>query len=167
MAVNTWSITSQIWAVGIVLPVIALCQVWGKYAIVVFLDCSVSLLSVTSGISTITSTAYKSFQQQSSVWGLRTKGGNYQFVDLMRGNPCNQILPELSLIDRERSLLLAQVLKAICKLQNVQLQLAWWLGIQEDELRKYTWFNYFLSRTPKTANSCQYRFIPPSIVSCF
>ncbi|MFB8796481.1 MAG: hypothetical protein U7126_20185 [Microcoleus sp.] len=88
------------------------------------LDCSFLLLSVTSGISTITFTAYNSLQQQSSVWGLRTKGRNYQFICLTRGNPCNQILPELSLIDRERSLLLAQVLKAICKLQNVQLQLA-------------------------------------------
>ncbi|TAG19890.1 MAG: restriction endonuclease subunit R [Oscillatoriales cyanobacterium] len=50
---------------------------------------------------------------------------SYRFVRVTRGNPCTyQILPELNLIDRERSLLLAQVLKAICKLQNVQLQLA-------------------------------------------
>jgi hypothetical protein len=69
--------------------------------------------------------AFKSLQQQTSVWGLTTNGRNYQFVYLKRGNPCTyQILPELSLTDTERSLQLVQVLKAICKLQNVQLQLA-------------------------------------------
>jgi len=78
-----------------------------------------------AGLPQLLTYAYKSLQQQSSVWGLTTNGRNYQFVYLMRGNPCTyQILPELNLIDRERSLLLAQVLKAICKLQNVQLQLA-------------------------------------------
>jgi hypothetical protein len=78
-----------------------------------------------AGLPQLLNYAYKSLQQQSSVWGLTTNGRNYQFVYLTRGNPCTyQILPDLSLTDRERSLLLAQVLKAICKLQNVQLQLA-------------------------------------------
>jgi hypothetical protein len=78
-----------------------------------------------AGLPQLLTYTYKSLQQQSSVWGLTTNGRNYQFVYLTRGNPCTyQILPDLSLTDRERSLLLAQVLKAICKLQNVQLQLA-------------------------------------------
>jgi hypothetical protein len=78
-----------------------------------------------AGLPQLLTYAYKSLQQQSSVWGLTTNGRNYQFVYLTRGNPCTyQILPDLSLTDREGSLLLAQVLKAICKLQNVQLQLA-------------------------------------------
>lgn len=78
-----------------------------------------------AGLPQLLTYAYKSLQQQSSVWGLTTNGRNYQFVYLTRGNPCTyQILPDLSLTDRERSILLAQVLKAICKLQNVQLQLA-------------------------------------------
>lgn len=78
-----------------------------------------------AGLPQLLTYAYKSLQQQSSVWGLTTNGRNYQFVYLTRGNPCTyQILPDLSLTDRERSLLLAQVLKAICKLQYVQLQLA-------------------------------------------
>jgi len=78
-----------------------------------------------AGLPQLLTYAYKSLQQQSSVWGLTTNGRNYQFVYLTRGNPCTyQILPDLSLTDTERSLLLAQVLKAICKLQNVQLQLA-------------------------------------------
>lgn len=78
-----------------------------------------------AGLPQLLTYAYKSLQQQSSVWGLTTNGRNYQFVRVTRGNPCTyQILPELNLIDTERSILLAQVLKAICKLQNVQLQLA-------------------------------------------
>ncbi|MEG4799413.1 restriction endonuclease subunit R [Microcoleus sp. ARI1-B5] len=78
-----------------------------------------------AGLPQLLTYAYKSLQQQPSVWGLTTNGRNYQFVRVTRGNPCTyQILPELNLIDPERSLLLAQVLKAICKLQNVQLQLA-------------------------------------------
>ena len=78
-----------------------------------------------AGLPQLLTYAYKSLQQQSSVWGLTTNGRNYQFVRVTRGNPCTyQILPELNLMDKERSILLAQVLKAICKLQNVQLQLA-------------------------------------------
>jgi hypothetical protein len=78
-----------------------------------------------AGLPQLLTYAYKSLQQQPSVWGLTTNGRNYQFVHLTRGNPCTyQILPELSLIDQGRSIELAQVLKAICKLQNVQLQLA-------------------------------------------
>ena len=78
-----------------------------------------------AGLPQLLTYAYKSLQQQSSVWGLTTNGRNYQFVYLTRGNPCTyQILPDLSLTDRERSLLLTQVLKAIRKLQYVQLQLA-------------------------------------------
>ena len=78
-----------------------------------------------AGLPQLLTYAYKSLQQQSSVWGLTTNGRNYQFVYLTRGNPCTyQILPDLSLTDKERSLLLAQVLKAICKLQNRQLQSA-------------------------------------------
>ena len=77
------------------------------------------------GLPQLLTYAYKSLQQQSSVWGLTTNGESYRFVRVTRGNPCTyQILPELNLMDKERSLLLAQVLKAICKLQNVELQLA-------------------------------------------
>jgi hypothetical protein len=84
-----------------------------------------SAIAPLAGLPQLLTYAYKSLQQQSSVWGLTTNGESYRFVRVTRGNPCTyQILPELNLIDRERSLLLAQVLKAICKLQNVQLQLA-------------------------------------------
>ncbi|WP_341739210.1 restriction endonuclease subunit R [Microcoleus sp. CAWBG640] len=84
-----------------------------------------SAIAPLAGLPQLLSYTYKSLQQQSSVWGLTTNGESYRFVRVTRGNPCTyHILPELNLIDKERSLLLAQVLKAICKLQNVQLQLA-------------------------------------------
>jgi hypothetical protein len=84
-----------------------------------------SAIAPLTGLPQLLTYACKSLQQQSSVWGLTTNGESYRFVHLTRGNPCTyQILPELNLIDRERSILLAQVLKAICKLQNVQLQVA-------------------------------------------
>ena len=84
-----------------------------------------SAIAPLTGLPQLLTYTYKSLQQQSSVWGLTTNGESYRFVRVTRGNPCPyQILPELNLIDTERSLLLAQVLKAICKLQNVQLQLA-------------------------------------------
>jgi hypothetical protein len=84
-----------------------------------------SAIAPLAGLPQLLTYTYKSLQQQPSVWGLTTNGESYRFVRVMRGNPCTyQILPELNLIDRDRSLLLTQVLKAICKLQNVQLQLA-------------------------------------------
>ncbi len=99
---------------------IAAAQFW-----ILVVEAKNSAIDPWAGLPQLLTYAYKSLQQQSSVWGLTTNGRNYQFVYLTRGNPCTyQILPELNLIDRERSLLLAQVLKAICKLQNVQLQLA-------------------------------------------
>ena len=84
-----------------------------------------SAIAPLTGLPQLLTYTYKSLQQQSSVWGLTTNGESYRFVRVTRGNPCTyQILPELNLIDPERSLVLAQVLKAICKWQNVQLQLA-------------------------------------------
>ena len=84
-----------------------------------------SAIAPLTGLPQLLTYTYKSLQQQPLVWGLTTNGESYRFIRVTRGNPCSyQILPELNLIDRERSVQLVQVLKAICKLQNVQLQLA-------------------------------------------
>ena len=99
---------------------IAATQFW-----ILVVEAKNSAIAPFAGLPQLLTYAYKSLQQQSSVWGLTTNGESYRFVRVTRGNPCTyQILPELNLIDKERSILLAQVLKAICKLQNVQLQLA-------------------------------------------
>ena len=92
---------------------VAAAQFW-----ILVVEAKNSAIDPWAGLPQLLTYAYKSLQQQSSVWGLTTNGESYRFVRVTRGNPCTyQILPELNLIDRERSLLLAQVLKAICKLQ--------------------------------------------------
>ena len=84
-----------------------------------------SAIALLTGLPQLLTYAFKGLQVRSSVWGLTTNGESYRFVRVTRGNPCTyQILPELNLIDKGRSIELAQVLKAICKLQNVQLQIA-------------------------------------------
>ncbi len=78
-----------------------------------------SLAGAFTGLPQLLTYAYKSLENQQSVWGLTTNGLRYQFVYLQQGNPSTyQLLSELNLIDSERSLQLLQVLKAICKLQN-------------------------------------------------
>ena len=60
--------------------------------------------------------AYRSLEHQESVWGLTTNGLSYRFVYLQQGNPPTyQILPEVNLLDSDRSAQLLQILKAICK----------------------------------------------------
>ena len=75
-----------------------------------------SEISALTGLPQLLSYAYKSLAHQSSVWGLTTNGVTYQFVYLSQGQPpIYQLLPDLSLINTERSLQLLQVLKAICR----------------------------------------------------
>jgi hypothetical protein len=92
---------------------------------IVVIETKNSAVDVFEGLPQLLTYAFKSLEQQASVWGLVTNGRSYQFVHLRRGNlPTYQLMSELSLIDPERSMQLLQVLKAICRLQNVQLQLA-------------------------------------------
>lgn len=80
-----------------------------------------STVDVFAGLPQLLTYAFKSLEQQASVWGLATNGRSYQFVHLRRGNPPTyQLMPELNLIERDRSIQLLQVFKAICRLQNVQ-----------------------------------------------
>ncbi|MEI2582284.1 hypothetical protein [Scytonema sp. PRP1] len=57
--------------------------------------------------------SYKSLDHQESVWGLTTNGRSYQFVNIQQGHPPTY---HLNLMERQRSILLLQVLKAICQL---------------------------------------------------
>lgn len=78
-----------------------------------------STVEALEGLPQLLTYAYKSLEHQQSVWGLTTNGLSYRFVYLQQGNPITyQLLPELNLIDTERSLQLLQVLKAICQLYN-------------------------------------------------
>lgn len=79
-----------------------------------------SAIEVRQGLPQLLTYAFKSLEEQASVWGLVTNGLQYLFVHLRRENPpMYQLMPELHLMDSERSIQLLQVLKAIGKLQNV------------------------------------------------
>ncbi len=83
-----------------------------------------STVDVFTGLPQLLTYTFKSLDQQESVWGLVTNGRSYLFVQLRRENPPTyQLMPELNLTEPERSTQLLQVLKAICQLQNVQLQM--------------------------------------------
>jgi hypothetical protein len=76
-----------------------------------------SLIAPRAGLPQLLTYACKSLEYQESVWALATSGEFYQFVNIRRGNPPTyQLMPFLTLMEPEPSILLLQVLKAICKL---------------------------------------------------
>ncbi|NJM72653.1 MAG: restriction endonuclease subunit R [Scytonema sp. RU_4_4] len=82
-----------------------------------------SLVEVFEGLPQLLSDAFKSLEQQTSVWGLATNGLRYQFVHLKQGTPPTyQLMPSLSLNESEDSIRLLQVMKAICQLENFQVK---------------------------------------------
>jgi hypothetical protein len=79
-----------------------------------------SSINALEGLPQLLAYAYKSLESQESVWGLTTNGMDYRFAYLQQGiSPTYQLLPALNLIDSEPSIQLLQVLKAICKLENI------------------------------------------------
>ena len=75
-----------------------------------------------NGLPQLLTYAFKSLEQQESIWGLTTNGVGYRFVYIQSGEPPTyQLMPEMNLIDSERAVELLQVLKA-CKLQIVTPQ---------------------------------------------
>lgn len=79
-----------------------------------------SAIEVRQGLPQLLTYAFKNLEQQSSVWGMVTNGLQYLFVHLRQETLTYQLMPELYLLDAERSIQLLQVLKAICQLQNVR-----------------------------------------------
>ncbi|MEG5059429.1 restriction endonuclease subunit R [Microcoleus sp. A2-C5] len=80
-----------------------------------------SMIAPRAGLPQLLTYAYKSLEYQESVWGLATSGEFYQFVNIRRGNPPTyQLMPFLTLMEPESSVVLLQVLKAICKLLAIQ-----------------------------------------------
>lgn len=72
------------------------------------------------GLPQLLTYAHQSLEPQELVWGLTTNGMQYQFVLIRQGNPPTyQQMPLLNLMESERAIQLLQVLKAICKLQNL------------------------------------------------
>ncbi|MBN3906796.1 MAG: restriction endonuclease subunit R [Nostoc sp. NMS1] len=88
---------------------------------VVVIETKNSAIEVGEGLPQLLTYAFKSLEQQPSVWGLVTNGLRYQFVNLRRDEQPNyQLMPLLSLNESPDAIELLQVFKAICKLPNFQ-----------------------------------------------
>ncbi|MDF5710381.1 MAG: restriction endonuclease subunit R [Nostoc sp. S4] len=80
-----------------------------------------SAIEVGEGLPQLLTYAFKSLDQQPSVWGLATNGLRYQFVYLRREQqPTYQLMPLLSLNQSPDAIELLEVLKSICELVNFQ-----------------------------------------------
>lgn len=88
---------------------------------VVVIETKNSAIEVGEGLPQLLTYAFKSLEQQPSVWGLVTNGLRYQFVHLRRDEqPTYQLMPLLSLNESPDAIELLQVFKAICKLPDFQ-----------------------------------------------
>ncbi|MEH1985178.1 MULTISPECIES: hypothetical protein [unclassified Nostoc] len=80
-----------------------------------------SSVNVIEGLPQLLTYAFKSLDQQPSVWGLVTNGQLYQFVYLRHDNQSTyELMPLLNLIQSSDAIELLQVFKGICKLPNFQ-----------------------------------------------
>jgi hypothetical protein len=87
------------------------------YFWVLLIESKNSQIDISTGLPQLLTYSYKNLDNQKSVWGLATNGRSYQFTYIEQGNPTiYYLLPELNLMERERSSQLLQVLKAICQL---------------------------------------------------
>ncbi|MFN6560793.1 MAG: restriction endonuclease subunit R [Nostoc sp. ChiSLP01] len=87
------------------------------YFWVLLIESKNSQIDISTGLPQLLTYAYKNLDNQKSVWGLTSNGRSYQFVYIEQGNPpIYYLLPELNLMERERSSQLLQILKAICQL---------------------------------------------------
>ncbi|NES24679.1 MAG: restriction endonuclease subunit R [Symploca sp. SIO3E6] len=79
-----------------------------------------SSINSLEGLPQLLTYAHQSLKYQKLVWGLSTNGTDYRFVLIKPGNPPTyQQMPLLDLMDSESAVLLLQVLKSICKQQNL------------------------------------------------
>ena len=80
-----------------------------------------SSVNVIEGLPQLLTYAFKSLEEQPSVWGLVTNGQLYQFVYLRHDNQSTyEVMPLLNLSQSPDAIELLQVLKAICQLLNFQ-----------------------------------------------
>ncbi|MBE8967852.1 restriction endonuclease subunit R [Nostocales cyanobacterium LEGE 12452] len=80
-----------------------------------------SSVNVIEGLPQLLTYAFKSLEQQPSVWGLVTNGQLYQFVYLRHDNQSTyELMPLLNLSQSLDAIELLQVFKTICKLLNFQ-----------------------------------------------
>ncbi|MEH2046713.1 restriction endonuclease subunit R [Nostoc sp.] len=88
---------------------------------VVVIETKNSAVEVGEGLPQLITYAFKSLDQQPSVWDLATNGLRYQFVYLRHDEQLTyQLMPLLNLNESPGAIELLQVFKAVCKLPNFQ-----------------------------------------------
>jgi hypothetical protein len=84
---------------------------------VLLIESKNSSISPSEGLPQLLTYAFRSLQNQSSVWGLVTNGQYYQFLQIRQGNPSiYYLMPLLNLMESSRAIEILQVLKGICQL---------------------------------------------------
>jgi hypothetical protein len=83
---------------------------------VLIIESKESQIDALAGLPQLLTYAHSALEQQSLVWGLTTNGVSYRFVEIRAGAPSQyRLMPELNLIDLDRTVQILQVLKAICR----------------------------------------------------
>jgi len=87
------------------------------YFWILLIESKNSQIDIYTGLPQLLTYAYKSLDNQKSVWGLTTNGMSYQFVYIQQGNPpVYHLMPLLNFMELPRANDLLQVLKTICQL---------------------------------------------------
>lgn len=87
------------------------------YFWILLIESKNSSIAPSEGLPQLLTYAYKSLQQQNSVWGLVTNGQYCQFVYIQQqGSPIYHLMPFLNFMESPRAIESLQVLKAICQL---------------------------------------------------
>ncbi|MDB9340094.1 MULTISPECIES: restriction endonuclease subunit R [Cyanophyceae] len=87
------------------------------YFWILLIESKNSQIDISTGLPQLLTYAYKSLNNQTSVWGLTTNGRAYQFVYIEQGNPpIYHLMPLLNFMEPPRAVELLQVLKAICQM---------------------------------------------------
>ncbi|WP_414544408.1 restriction endonuclease subunit R [Nostoc sp. CCY0012] len=87
------------------------------YFWILLIESKNSQIDISTGLPQLLTYAYKSLNNQTSVWGLTTNGRVYQFVYIEQGNPpIYHLMPLLNFMEPPRAVELLQVLKKICQI---------------------------------------------------
>ncbi|MCG6136261.1 MAG: restriction endonuclease subunit R [Nostoc sp. LLA-1] len=87
------------------------------YFWILLIESKNSQIDISTGLPQLLTYAYKSLNNQTSVWGLTTNGRAYQFVYIEQGNPpIYHLMPLLNFMEPPRAIELLQVLKTICQI---------------------------------------------------
>ncbi|MBW4558695.1 MAG: restriction endonuclease subunit R [Trichormus sp. ATA11-4-KO1] len=87
------------------------------YFWILLIESKNSQIDILTGLPQLLTYAYKSLNNQKSVWGLTTNGRAYQFVYIEQGNPpIYHLMPLLNFMEPPRAVELLQVFKSICQI---------------------------------------------------